>query len=289
MPAPLSSRAQRWLRSLQPKLYVGRQWCPLSASAQEVLSWCQAHDLLRPDQQGWAQQTQVAFDRDLLQRIESTQRELQQHPFSQPLSQLNRAQQAELAKQEVKSQGPQPRAQRLLINRATAHLPEGMPRPLDQFIDVDWQQLPLQAFKSLLVIENLDSFYRFPSMAQACWAQSALVVYRGDAFYGFAGSRAMRQQARQQGLVCRYLGDLDPMGLALAADFDQVLLPSLDWFMSQPGPYPERQWPYLARLQQQDSAPLRPYVQRLAQGFGLSQQHFEQIPLVALACRKVVL
>ncbi|MFO8046208.1 MAG: hypothetical protein R6U30_10080 [Halomonas sp.] len=225
----LSSRARLLLRAAgqtlrrTPRLEKRR-----SQVVNEVVAWCQAHDIeLGPR----LTHARLAFDPELLDRIDETLAALGEPAIAAELSGLTTAEQAQLGNREVKSVREKPRDRRVLASfPASVEQRPGLVSGPRDVLDIDWRSLDLEAFDALVQVENLDGFYAFaPSIpALADWP-SPLVLYRGDRHYGGAFARVAAAWAKRA-TPHLYLGDFDAKGLsiALASRATHLLLPPLE-------------------------------------------------------------
>lgn len=149
-------------------------------------------------------------------------------------------------------------------------------------------QLVLDRFNGLLVVENLDSFYL---LEQSVWPelQSAqtLVVYRGHGQEA-RGCKHLKQRWQGSGKPLVYYGDFDAKGMSIALHegYNQLLLPSADFLLQQASDLhqPAAQLPYQQSLQQHrdqlpTNHPLQPLLEIQLQQKGLKQQWFGAQPL----------
>lgn len=200
---------------------------------QELLAWCATHEL--PTGR-WVTGSKVIFDHAVLELINETLQQLGQPTIEQALSGLSRYEQGQLGNREDKNTS-RPREGRVLVLQPDASaigLPILQQSPAELVLDVAVEQLDLQRPVSLLVVENLDMFYRCLQLhrsgeqvlPQLC--ADALVVYRGHQHDAAAVKALVGYFAATQRPTC-YLGDFDPAGLNIALDLgcEHTLLPGL--------------------------------------------------------------
>ena len=116
-----------------------------------------------------------------------------------------------------------------------AYFPEWVSAAPSQWVmDIDWQTLELSVFPSLVVVENLDSFYQYFSHHPQRYslpelAQQALVIYRGDGIESRARGALVKAFAAT-GKPVIYFGDYDTAGLSIAlhGDYSHIMLPSYE-------------------------------------------------------------
>ncbi|MGJ7456804.1 DUF7281 domain-containing protein [Halomonas sp. RA08-2] len=290
----LSPRARTLLRDATRMLRTQRDVeKKRSKVVDEIVAWCEAHDIeLGPR----LTHGRLHLDRDLLTRIEETLTALGEPSMEADLSGLTSAEQARLGNREQKSVRESPREQRVLASLSTGVSRPGLvSRPRD-VLDLDWRDISLDAFDTLIQVENLDGFYAFdPAIPALAGWHRPLVLYRGDRHYGGGFARVANAWA-SHGRTHLYLGDFDAAGLhnALGSAATHLLLPSLAFLASQASgeQLPAEQYPLQASLR--DHADRLPAEHPLAGHFrlllgeqrGLLQQWFgpvealEPVPLV---------
>lgn len=203
------------------------------ASMQQLRAWCEQHGL---DTHPWFATNMVSFDRDILARIEQTLVELGLHRLDEDIRQQDRFQQSDSSRVEHKHLGLAPKERRVLMAQANcgAYFPEWVNTSPSQWVmDIDWQTLELSVFASVLVVENLDSFYEYFSHHPQRYtlpelALNALVIYRGDGLESRA-RKALVEAYAATGKPVIYFGDYDSAGLNIAIHglYTHMLLPSL--------------------------------------------------------------
>jgi len=203
------------------------------ASMQQLRAWCEQHAL---DTHPWFATTKVSFDRSILARIEQTLIELGLHRLDDDIQQQDRFQQSDSSRVEHKGLGLAPKERRVLMAQANcgAYFPEWVTTSPSQWVmDIDWQTLQLGVFPSVLVVENLDSFYKYFTHHPQRYilpelALNALVIYRGDGLESRACQALIKAYAAT-GKPVIYFGDYDSAGLNIAVHglYTHILLPSL--------------------------------------------------------------
>ena len=236
MSADLSQRVRSVLQRVLIELTQGKS---VSRSAQqstmqELRIWCEEHGL---ETQPWCGVKTVSFDRPILARIEQTLQELGLHRLDDDIRQQDRFAQSDSSQVEHKSVGLTPKERRVLMAQANcgAYFPEWVSAAPSQWVmDIDWQTLELSVFPSLVVVENLDSFYQYFSHHPQRYslpelAQQALVIYRGDGLESRA-RRALVKAFAATGKPVIYFGDYDTAGLSIAlhGDYSHIMLPSYE-------------------------------------------------------------
>ncbi|HEX5792435.1 MAG TPA: Wadjet anti-phage system protein JetD domain-containing protein, partial [Rheinheimera sp.] len=219
---PLNAQALRYLQQLQQRLKAsGSERVKTSTkTVQQVLAWCIEYDLVPGNS---LTLPQFSFSLALLNDIARVQRQLQQACFLDALSQNSRLDNAEYSQQELKSIGVKPRQHRVLLKLQT---PVAVVSFAAEFIDIDWQQLPLAQFDALLVVENLDCFYQLHAFRLQLPYQQPLIIYRGDKLYS-KGCKALKAAWLRQNKPAIYFGDFDAKGVSIALNegYSAMLLP----------------------------------------------------------------
>ena len=216
------------------------------ASMQQLRAWCEQHAL---DTHPWFATNKVSFDRSILARIEQTLVELGLHRLDEDIRQQDRFQQSDSSRVEHKGLGLAPKERRVLMAQANcgAYFPEWVNTSPSQWVmDIDWQTLQLGVFPSVLVVENLDSFYEYFTHHPQRYilpelALNALVIYRGDGLESRA-CKALVEAYAATGKPVIYFGDYDSAGLNIALHglYTHITLPSLqnlfdsDYDVAQP-------------------------------------------------------
>lgn len=207
---------------------------PLKTQAiRELLDWCAEHELPTSH---WVTGNQAIFDHAVLVLINETLRQLGQPAIEQAISGLSRYEQGQLGSREEKTTS-RPKEGRVLVLQPDAsevQLSVLLQSAADLILDVAVEQLDLERPASLLVVENLDMFYRClelhrlgeQRLPESC--VNSLIVYRGHQH----DARAVRELVRyfiEQGRPACYLGDFDPAGLNIALEhgYSHILLPEL--------------------------------------------------------------
>ena len=279
---PLNAQTLRYLQQLQQRLNAsGSERVKTSVkTAQQVLAWCIEHELVPGNSLNLPHFT---FNLALLKAIAAAQRKLQQACFLDDLSHSSRLNNANVSQQELKSIGLQPRQNRVLLRLNTAT--ETNLGITAEFIDTDWQQLPLAQFDALLVVENLDCFYQLASFNVTLPYQQQLVIYRGDSQYS-SGCAALCEAWQQTGKPSFYFGDADLAGLSIAISLHchSMVLPDISEFVQHASPamLDDKQLKYQQRLQNIELSPaFLPYQQIICQQLsGLRQQNMQGKVLV---------
>lgn len=282
---PLSAQALRYLQQLQQRLNAsGSERVTTNVKAvQQVLAWCTEHELVPGNS---LQLPHFTFNQALLKDIAAVQRNLQQACFLDALSQNSRLSNASTSQQELKSIGLKPRHHRVLLRLNTAT--ETNLGITAEFIDTDWQQLPLAQFDALLIVENLDCFYQLASFNVALPYQQPLVIYRGDTQYS-KGCKALSVAWHGTGKPAIYFGDADLAGLniALSLHCHNMVLPDISEFIQHASPamLADEQLRYQQRLQNiQVSTAFLPYQQIICHQLkGLRQQNMQGMVLMPVS------
>lgn len=277
---PLNAQALRYLQQLQQRLKAsGSERVNTSAKAmQQVLLWCIEHDLVPGNSLNLPQ---FSFSLALLNDIAAVQRQLQQACFIDALGQNSRLQSAVLNQQELKSIGPKPRQHRVLLKLNTPAAAVGIAVDI---IDIDWQQLPLAQFDALLVVENLDCFYRLDAFTLALPYTQPLIIYRGDSQYS-KGCKALKAAWLLQNKPTIYFGDFDAKGVSIALNegYSAMLLPDFAALQQHASPamLPDKQLSFIAGIKAKTvAAELQPYQQVLCEQLkGLRQQNMQNLML----------
>ncbi|WP_282040259.1 DUF7281 domain-containing protein [Halomonas alimentaria] len=223
----LSSRARNLLRDADQALRLSaRLERPRRQVVNEVVAWCQAHDI---ELGARLTHARLVLDRELLDRIDEALAALGEPAIAAGLSGLTTAEQAELGNREAKGVREKPRARRVLASLPAVSRP-GVACRAHDCLDLDRRDLDLAAFDALVQVENLDSFYGLPDTLPALspWPRP-LVLYRGDSFYG-GGFTDLASDWAESGRPHLYLGDFDAKGVSIALErgASHQLLPPLE-------------------------------------------------------------
>lgn len=201
---------------------------------QDLLAWCAEHEL---DTQRWlsAAGRKVAFDRHVLQMIDTTLEQLSLANSAVDLSQGSRFDQAQQGAGENKNVGVAPMQHRVLMAQANcgAYFPEWVTESPSQWVmDIAWQTLQLNAYSHVVVVENRDAFYEYFALQPQRYqlpieALDALVIYRGNQDES-KGCKALREACVAEGKPLIYFGDYDTAGLSIAVHggYTHILLPT---------------------------------------------------------------
>ncbi len=279
---PLSTRAQDWLRKKEPSLKAsGNKRIKTNLKTfQEILDWCINLDLIAESS---LHKPEFILTGELLNLIADTQRQLDQASFREDLKNKTRLDQANLSNQEQKRKGRSPRYNRFLM-RLAQPITSGLSF-LAQFIDVRLEQLDLNQFSRLLVVENLDCFYELEKFA-ITETPELLVVYRGDKTSS-QGCKALRKAWLATNKPACYFGDFDPAGVRIALagkTYQSMLLPKLDALKDKTSAamLPNEQLKYLPSLAKQTNltAEFQNYCQTLQELKALRQQKMQGMALV---------
>ena len=283
---PLSAQTLRYLQQLQQRLNAsGSERVKTSVkTVQQVLAWCIEHELVPANS---TQLPQFSFNLALLHDIARVQRQLQQACYLDALNQNSRLDNAASSQQELKSIGLQPRQQRVLLKLNTP-VDSGLGTAAE-FIDIDWQQLPLTQFDALLVVENLDCFYQLDAFTLVLPYQQPLIIYRGDSQYS-SGCKALKTAWLTQNKPALYFGDFDAKGVSIALNegYSAMLLPDFATLQQHASPamLPDKQLSFIAGVKAKSVAcEFQPYQQLLCQQLkGLRQQNMQgmQLELIAM-------
>lgn len=280
MQPALGLQALRWLRQLEQRLSASGSEAvnPGKKAAAQVIHWCIEQQLLPANS---ASLPKVRFDLALLEQIASAQRQLGQACFRDNLAAQSRMETAKASQQELKSAGIKPRQQRVLLRLNQPAQQAGLHT---EFIDTDWQQLPLQTFDALLVVENLDCFYQLEQFTIELPYQQPLVIYRGDRLYS-QGCKALKTAWLNLQKPTIYFGDFDGKGVSIALNegYQAMLLPAFAKLQQQASAtmLPDKQLKFLPATEQHPASPaFQPYQQLLCQQLkGLRQQQMQGIAL----------
>ena len=277
----LSAQANNWLTDQEPSVKaLGSK--PVKTQlkvVQEILSWCINLDLVAESS---LHKPEFILTSQLLNQIAATQGQLNQASFREDLKNKSRLDQAELSNQEQKTVGQSPRYNRFLMR-----LPQPITSGLNfsaQFIDVRLEQLDLNQFTRLLVVENLDCFYELEKFV-ITETPEQLVVYRGDKTSS-QGCKALRKAWLATNKPACYFGDFDPAGVRIALagkTYQSILLPKLDVLqkIASAAMLPNEQLKYLPSLKKQtDLMPeFKNYCQTLQELKALRQQAMQGMAL----------
>lgn len=222
----LSAQANSWLTDQEPSVKaLGNKRIKTNLKTfQEILDWCINLDLIAESS---LHKPEFILTGELLNLIADTQRQLNQTCFREDLTNKTRLEQASLSNQEQKRKGRTPRYNRFLMR-----LPQPIASGLNfsaQFIDIRLEQLDLNQFTRLLVVENLDCFYELEKFAITEMPEQ-LVVYRGDKTSS-QGTKELRKAWLAANKPACYFGDFDPAGVRIALagkTYQSILLPKLD-------------------------------------------------------------
>lgn len=278
---PLSPKARRWLRELDPAVRAHGSVSKSTklAVVQEILNWCL--------QQGIApvnslQLPAFSFDLKMLDDIAALQQQLGEPLYKDDLSQLQQLDIARNTGIENKSIGLKPGHNRVLLRLSEqARLADNISA---QFIDHDLKALELGTFDVLLVVENLDCFYQLHVFCYDLPYQSPLIIYRGDQLYS-QGCKTLKDLWLSTARPCIYFGDFDAKGVSIALHegYSHMLLPDFATIsqLSTPSMLPDKQLSFIAALQQkQVSAAFQPYQSLLCDHFkALRQQRMQALQL----------
>ena len=298
MKAPLTAELRGQLQRIQQQLNTCQQVKlklkrPL---VKKLLQWCDEWDL---EVNLWPGAPECVFDQRLIQQIETLLQAEGLPPLSFSASGKSTTEQAVVGLAEDKNLREAPREQRVLVSllNTTSQHPAGLQQaPTRLILDVALDQLALDTFNTLLVVENLDSFYL---LEQSVWPEllsaQTLVVYRGHGQEA-RGCKHLKQRWQSSGKPLVYYGDFDAKGISIALHegYNQLLLPSADFLQQQASDLhqPAEQLLYQQSLQKHrdqlpDNHPLRPLLQLQLQQKGLKQQWFGTQPLQVYSLYKV--
>lgn len=279
---PLSPKAQDWLKYQEPSVKaLGSKSVKTKLKVlQEILGWCIQLDLVNETS---LNKPEFILTGELLNQIAATQGQLNQASFREDLKNKSRLDQAELSNQEQKTVGQSPRYNRFLM-RLPQPITSGLSF-LAQFIDMRLEQLDLNQFSRLLVVENLDCFYELEKFA-ITETPELLVVYRGDKTSS-QGCKALRKAWLATNKPACYFGDFDPAGVRIALagkTYQSMLLPKLDALKDKASAamLPNEQLKYLPSLAKQTNltAEFQNYCQTLQELKALRQQKMQGMALV---------
>lgn len=292
---PLSARSQTWLRQQEfaLKALASKRVKTKQKVVQEVLHWCIELDLLAASS---LQQVEFVLDKQLLNRIAETQLQLKQTCFREDLTNTSRLEQGNISDQEHKNLGFSPGHNRVLVRLA-----QPLTTALNfsaQFLDLNLEQLDLTQFTRLLVVENLDCFYKLENFLieesfLGAGDKQQLVVYRGDMLYS-QGCKALRKLWLATNKPACYFGDFDPAGVRIALNkqqtFQTMLLPRLDYIQTHAtaAMLPDEQIKYLANLTEEANlaTKFQDYCKTLHELKALRQQRMQGVELVKVGIYK---
>lgn len=282
---PLNARALRYLQQLQQRLNAsGSERVKTSGKVvQQILSWCIEHELVPGNS---LQLPQFTFNLALLNDIARVQRQLQQACYLDAPDQHSRLDNAARSQQELKSIGLKPRQQRVLLKLNTP-VDSGLGTAAE-FIDIDWQQLPLAQFDALLVVENLDCFYQLHAFTLQLTYQQPLIIYRGDKLYS-KGCKALKTAWLKQNKPAIYFGDFDAKGVSIALNegYSAMLLPDIATLQphASSAMLPDKQLSFITAIKAKTVASqFQPYLQILCEQLkGLRQQNMRGMLLISLS------
>ncbi|WP_333607552.1 DUF7281 domain-containing protein [Arsukibacterium sp.] len=284
---PLNARALRYLQQLQQRLKAsGSERVKTHTPAvQDVLQWCSEHELVPANSR---QLPQFTFNPALLNQIAAVQRSLQQACFQDDITHNSRLDNAAINQQELKSIGLTPRQHRVLLKLNTpAQSSTGVTA---EFIDSDWQHVPLQHYDALLVVENLDCFYQLERFNLDLPYQQPLIIYRGDTLYS-KGCKALKAACLEQSKPTLYFGDFDAKGVSIALNegYSAMLLPDIAILQQQASPamLPDQQLQFIAGIKTKIvSHEFLPYAQLLCEQLtGFRQQNMQGMQLKPILTR----
>lgn len=211
--------------------------CSLSLRTQairELLDWCCEHEVSTVS---WTTGSKATFDLAVLDVINETLRQLGQPAIEQALSGLNRYEQGRLGNRENKHTSRPKQGRVLVLQPDASEMQLSVLRQpaADLALDVAVEQLGLERPASLLVVENLDMFYRCLELHRSGEQRlpelctNSLIVYRGHQHDARAVRELTEHFTASDRPAC-YLGDFDPAGLNIALDhgYSHILLPDLE-------------------------------------------------------------
>ncbi|MBU1620665.1 MAG: DUF2220 domain-containing protein [Gammaproteobacteria bacterium] len=274
---PLTAQALRYLQQLQQRLKASgsERVNTRTKSVQQVLLWCIEHDLVPGNS---LQVPQFTFNLTLLNDIAAVQQRFKQACFQDDTQHKSRMDNAVNHHQELKSIGLKPRQHRVLLKLNTpANTGLGVTA---ECIDIDWQQLTLSSYDTLLVVENLDCFYQLQRFALELTCQQPLIIYRGDRLYS-KGCTALKAAWLKQHKPALYFGDCDAKGLSIALNegYSAMLLPDLVTLQQQVSPamLPDKQLKFIPALKaKRITHAFTPYLQVVCEQLkGLRQQNMQ--------------
>lgn len=159
--------------------------------------------------------------------------------------------------------------------------------PSQQFnIELDVNQLRLNTFDCLVIVENRDSFNDWFEYKYYANLSNPLVIYRGDNYHSTACKTILRSWLNTQNdKPAIYFGDYDLAGfrIATSAGYTHLLLPEPSWLSQQMirQHYPDNQQKYLAKLELDCPIGWQPLLQLMRENrAGLRQQKMYDTPLI---------
>jgi hypothetical protein len=153
-------------------------------------------------------------------------------------------------------------------------------------IELDVNQVRLDSFDCLVIVENRDSFNDWFEYKHYTNLAKPLVIYRGDKYNSTACKTILRRWLNtQDNKPAIYFGDCDLAGLRIAtsAGYSHLLLPAYSWLSKQliKQHYPDNQQKYLARLELDCPIGWQPLLQLMRdKRAGLRQQKMYDTPLI---------
>lgn len=262
----LTPRERKLLKDLTVKLQSqSRVIRKLRATDLKVLDWCEQQDLIA---HVISHKVEYGYTIELLQAIETRLAQLGLAPLEADLKQSS-LEQAKQGSAEHKAQRESPREQRILRIAG------------QQIIDQNHNQLELEQFSDLIVVENLDCFYEL-SLFQLPLTAHSLVIYRGDSHYGSGRAELLKRWKEGGHGPLKYFGDLDPKGvhIALSEGFSHLAVPTFNWFSSHATEQAYAAKQHTTALSLKHSGELEPYItfmQRYQRA--ILQQWLQNVPL----------
>ena len=153
-------------------------------------------------------------------------------------------------------------------------------------IELDINQLKLDDFDCLIIVENRDSFNDWFEYKSYTNLSNPLVIYRGDKHHSTACKTLLKRWLNiKYNKPAIYFGDCDLAGLRIAtsAGYSHLLLPEYKWLAERviKQHYPDNQLKYLARLEQDCPKGWLLLLKLMSENrAGLRQQRMYQAPLV---------
>lgn len=259
----LSPKARQVLRTLYRELLqVDVVKKKRTRYINEVLDWCHQADLVRSSE---LQSEHFYFRKGLIERVEDLLAATQAGSIKEGIH-GDRLQQALITNAEHKGVGDKPKEHRVLLAfpKSEIGLPAGFSFSEHAqdwvYLDALPEQINLQRFKELVIVENLDCFYKLHRF-QLSFSTDSLIIYRGDSDFG-AGVARMRKDWLETGKPLKLFADLDPKSMheALTSGYTHLAVPALLEFLHKAT---KAQWrdEQVAYMSIESDGPIKPYLE----------------------------
>jgi hypothetical protein len=284
----LSLKAKRLLAIQHSKLLLDEgAVANASRTLNEILGWC---DDLEFQPGKWLKPNKMyRFDRDYITQINQT---LLDEGYASIFDNFNQDNHRSTAlRNPNEKQGKHKPTHHLILAAVTARVVLDAVDPCfypskQANIELDVNQLRIDTFDCLVIVENRDSFNDWFEYKHDVSLANPLVIYRGDKHHSTACKRLLRRWLHTQGhKPSVYFGDCDLAGLriAVSAGYSHLLLPEYTWLskhLIKPH-YPVPQHKYLARLERDCPTGWQPLLHLMRdKRAGLRQQKMYQTPLI---------